>query len=121
MSYIRCTSNPEGLYIWCGDELNITRGCDYHETMPVDIFEGILEKWHYAFHEHGFEISDNEDESEYVEYKGAKLVEKKVTEGFKWVLEYKDIELPMWETTLYYMTDLNKMRWKKERGKREGD
>jgi len=52
MSYIRCLSNPEGLYVWSdGKFANITHhvkpphssGKDF--TIPQKVFERVLKRW----------------------------------------------------------------------------
>lgn len=50
MSYIRCLSNPEGLYIWAGFDnmVQITlAGEEFKEkkNLPTKIFDGLIEKW----------------------------------------------------------------------------
>jgi len=60
MSYIRCLSNPEGLYIWGdGETIEISGGflpigCENHINtyrVPSKIFKGLLNKFHKNYHE----------------------------------------------------------------------
>lgn len=44
MSYIRSTSNPEGLYIWGNGKDVIIVTTNFHEHIPQKIFDGLLEK-----------------------------------------------------------------------------
>lgn len=52
MSYIRCLSNPEGLYAWSdGRTVNISHGVKKPHssgrsfTIPQGVFDGLLKKW----------------------------------------------------------------------------
>ena len=61
MSYIRSTSNPEGLYIWGGARGRITICHNVHKPLasrtngsfeiPCHIFHGLCRKWAEAFDE----------------------------------------------------------------------
>lgn len=45
MSYIRCLSNPEGLYIWNdGRYANILVGTDDVKIMPIELWEKLLKE-----------------------------------------------------------------------------
>lgn len=50
MSYIRCLSNPEGLYIWgdiSGDVIITVAGDEFevHRQMPIELWDKLLETW----------------------------------------------------------------------------
>lgn len=70
MSYIRCWSNPEKLYIW-GDEKNATIAEGTKETwnIPLDVFNGLIKKFHRRYHDYP------------CEYKRAQVEEVWVYEG----------------------------------------
>lgn len=86
MSYIRCLSNPEGLYIVdCGQGIEIyIRGEEWR--IPRKTFHRLFLKW-----------DDYRDEM--VTFRGAAL---RQTEDFRWELGYKGWHRPivMWETTV---------------------
>ncbi len=47
MSYIRCLSNPEGLYIWAQADGSVGISCLQHRDvlyMPTDVFEELLRR-----------------------------------------------------------------------------
>lgn len=108
MSYIRCLSNPEGLYIWESfNGLIISQSCDNEFKMPVSIFNNMIRLY----------VKDcgcNENYS----YKGCKLVYKPVAPFkdtpmgklgvFKWVLTYKKHRLELWDCTWSHIV-LNNM------------
>ena len=73
MSYIRCLSNPEKLYIWGekSGKVVIVVGKEKTKYMPCHVFEYLL---------HGY-VSRPWNES--VKYKGAKLEELFVKSGKK--------------------------------------
>jgi hypothetical protein len=72
MSYIRCLYNPEGLYIWADEKYtNITiSGKTGISQIPVDIFEGLIKKYHKNF-------------GEDTKYKGASIEQVFVKSGKK--------------------------------------
>lgn len=50
MSYIRCLSNPEGLYIWgdiSGDVIITVAGDEFevHRQIPIELWDKLLETW----------------------------------------------------------------------------
>jgi len=51
MSYIRCLSNPENLYIWGGEkQIYIAKGGNKTLLIiPQKIFEGLIKKYHRNF------------------------------------------------------------------------
>jgi hypothetical protein len=48
MSYIRCLSNPEGLYIWGDVDGNtyVSKGADPLLSIPNGLWKKFLKKWH---------------------------------------------------------------------------
>lgn len=102
MSYIRCLSNPESLYIigtlrgqveFCGDEQG--------RMLPAHVFHGVLSRWLQRY------------EPEVVRYRGATIMERKT--DFKWELDYEGWSDPivMWKVTLWYIASRNDFRNKK--------
>jgi hypothetical protein len=107
MSYIRSTSNPEGLYIWSdGTNVTIMKGHLMIGEIPTDIFNGLIKKY----------IRGHESDCSY----------KKSNIGEVWVnidgvntpqirLSYGNWSVDMWEVTWYYISKSNyKMKWKKQ-------
>jgi hypothetical protein len=77
MSYIRGGSNPEKLYIW-GDGENATIAEGFKDTwnIPLNIFNGLIRKFHRRFHDYP------------CQYKGAQVEEVWVdTNGLQWKSE----------------------------------
>jgi hypothetical protein len=70
MSYIRSGSNPEKLYIW-GDveKATISEGNKETWNIPLNIFNGLIKKFHRRFHDCP------------CQYKGAQVVEVWVDEN----------------------------------------
>ena len=92
MSYIRNTQNPEGLYIW-GDEENvhISKGPVDLGTIPVEIFNKFLWKYHKSYHPDEFE------------YEGIKISAVWEDNLPKVQLSYKDVCFTMWDVTFEYL------------------
>ncbi len=109
MSYIRCLSNPEGLYIWGTDkQLCIAEGQLKIKTIPIEIFNCLLKKYHKNFGEN-------------TKYKGASIKEVYITDKKKknpkmlWKyfgkygghhkmrLSYKKWHIDMWLVTWEYI------------------
>jgi hypothetical protein len=114
MSYIRSGSNPEKLYIWGGlDTAEIAEGSKPTWGIPINIFDGLLKKYHRRFHEFP------------CQYKGAKVDEVWVDEDgnegvsdahlkplqFKVKLSYEDHSVIMWLVTWEYIVngEINKL------------
>ena len=119
MSYIRCLSNPEKLYIWAGADDMLTRaaGPGFDETMPIATFHGIMKRW--WANENG--IGDRT----ILRYQGAILAK---TDDFRWRLSYEvphDVwkenvnledwsdDIILWDVTLTYLCVHNQHRWRK--------
>jgi len=131
MSYIRCLSNPEGLYIW-GEEENklaisiIKDGDLYVQYMPENIFESLIKRWIRAREEWWYTYDD-------VKWKGARIQEVKIgmplkelmikasngedvekeaaATGIRWRLTYKKVKVDMHLSTLFYLAYSNPERW----------
>lgn len=109
MSYIRCLSNPEGLYIWGDGSGNLTiahtgtarqraRGDQPIKYIPAKIFHGLFKHWLATCEEN-------------VSYRGASLKYLRRGAHFKWKLSYGDWSLYMWDVTLNYLAEKNRHRW----------
>ena len=114
MSYIRCISNPEGLYIWAdvsGDAI-IAGGTDVEpgvpepegwRRMPNELWDKLLETWvknWYADVALTMVIDDVKHEVSLIEYSkaGTKLlIEYKNDEGKSWTLDN------IWPVTMHYI------------------
>ena len=109
MSYIRSTSNLEGLYIWGdGKDANISKGGDLDRIrkIPQRIFDGLCKKYYKSFGAN-------------TKYKGASVKEIFVKSGkkqtklekmlgiedgeFQTRLSYKDWYIDMWRVTWEYI------------------
>jgi hypothetical protein len=70
MSYIRSGGNPEKLYIWGdGEKATIAEGSKDTWNIPLNIFNGLIRKFHRRFHDYP------------VVYKGAQVEEVWVDEN----------------------------------------
>lgn len=104
MSYIRCLSNPEKLYI-IGDRRGRIEFCGENLYMPRHVFDGALKRWYkngcQDTHYRGFEIKEARD--------------------FRWQLRYKgwDRHLTLWQVTLWYICTRNSFRWGAKKDKYE--
>jgi len=113
MSYIRSTSNPEGLYIWGQEDGNcrFMVGPDIVGTMPTHVFNVLIDLY----------VDSHE---EYTEFRDAKIeevwtgdpmnggeVKMRLSYGHKWHID-------MWDATWYYIARSNygrsKPRWKQK-------
>lgn len=103
MSYIRCLSNPERLYIWGegGNRLCVSIGTEEMKVLPLRSFERLLKKW----------VKQEEDwEDNPIVFRDLKLEERPDTQ-FKWRLSYKNEPIvDMYYCTLYYLAHSNKNR-----------
>jgi hypothetical protein len=113
MSYIRCLSNPERLYIYGSFtkrkgrmDAYISLGTDHGRRMPIDTFNGLLKKW--------WKDGDLTDVDEVVRFRNATLT---VTKDWRWAMNYPGWDKPaiLWEVTLHYLCSTNNFRWAKNR------
>lgn len=96
MSYIRSTSNPEGLYIWGdGKTVTITKGPKTIGYIPTNIFHGLIKKYNQNFYP---------DECS---YKGASIKEVHIGKNFKVQLSYDNWKVNMWDVTWHYIVSVN--------------
>jgi hypothetical protein len=117
VSYIRSGSNPEKLYIWGdGEKATIAEGSKMTWNIPLNIFNGLIKKFHRRFHDYP------------VEYKGAKVEEVWVDEdGVEGVsdahlkrldpkvkLSYEEYHVIMWDVTWEYIVYSNIDRFTKK-------
>lgn len=101
MSYIRCLSNPEGLYIFGnGRTLEIHSKGDPKYLAP-SILNQLLKNW----------LIDEGEANAYA-FEETTLTFEKVGEDFKWRLNHPSWKDPLdlWETTLYYLAKNNEYR-----------
>jgi hypothetical protein len=92
MSYIRCLSNPEGLYIWGSMDGTVTiTGNKFKDfSLPTKTFEGLCRKYC---------RNPGAADSGRIEYKGASVSNEKVGGHFRIVFRYQDKKVVMWEVT----------------------
>ena len=112
MSYIRSTSNPEGLYIFCtGKEVcicyhrralgnNSTKDDALQFNVPTKVFHEVGRKWY----NHEFE-----EDRDAVEFQGFRAELKWVDIGkvreHQVVLSYAGHEIYLWEVTWHYVVE----------------
>lgn len=99
MSYIRSTSNPEGLYIWADEkEVSVMKGSKIIGIIPVAIFNGLIRKYYKSLED--------------CAYKGAEIREIKSGKNFKTCLTYNNWKCVMWEVTWSYivLTNIEKLK-----------
>jgi hypothetical protein len=116
MSYIRCNSNPEKLYIWGDLDRNayVVMGPDTIGTMPVRTLNGLIKKY----------VRNDNDEP--CRYSGAEVKEVHIDGEFKMELSYKGKwKCHMWRVTWEYIAltnynrlDIEEIKAKKDYGKR---
>lgn len=120
MSYIRCLSNPEGLYIWNdGKNVSITHSVKYPQSsrvsfppVPQKYFDAALAKWHKnpfgPINYRGIEIKE-----EHVYSKSFRPVRgepkwwlrKTAPTQFMIRLSYKNAYIYMWRVTMEYIAN----------------
>jgi hypothetical protein len=127
MSYIRCTSNPEGLYVW-PDKTHVNiwastkrplashaphSDASYKFRVPTKVFVGAMKKWLKdgwpekmtykkltIRHDHIFTATGE------IVGKGwfaANWLEDKRRREFLWRIQYGRHWVYLWQTTLYYL------------------
>lgn len=100
MSYIRCASNPEKLYIW-GDVdkvAHISMGTETVGTLPVSVLDGLIKKYVDKYFED-------------CKYNCAEIKEINIEGEFKMQLSYKDQwKIVMWGVTWDYIVLSNYKR-----------
>jgi hypothetical protein len=97
MSYIRCLSNPEGLYIWDGQGRVMIAGVHNAPllSMPTSVFDEVMRRY--------------DDWSTHIRYKGATFRPSRAKEHKfgKMILHYKDWpkgqHVEAWEVTWTYI------------------
>lgn len=97
MSYIRCLSNPEGLYIWGSDkktnEVYISLGVEKLKVLSLSDFNKIIKKFN----------NYEEDGNEMYKSGKIKLEYIKVGKDFKYRLSCGKWHIDMWEVTWQYI------------------
>ncbi len=96
MSYIRSSSNSEGLYIWSnGTDVEILEGSKFHGRIPVNIFNGLIRKFRKSVH------------GTPCKFKKCSLDEVWIEGVPKIQLKYGTIEVNMREVTWEYIINSN--------------
>ena len=97
MSYIRSTSNPEGLYIFCNmnDVVEFHKGSDFIGVMPAHVFNVLIDSY----------IEKSMEDAEFHDARIEEIFEDgeikmKLSYGHHW-------EIVMWDTTWYYIARSN--------------
>lgn len=111
MSYIRCLSNPEGLYIYeDGKFMWVWIGTDHTRKMPRGILTGLIHKFRRQYASGEFSLDPNETLS----YKNASICNVKRGKNFKVRLAYEEggtkWECFMWEVTWMFIVTQNQYR-----------
>lgn len=102
MSYIRATSNPENLYIYCDGKRICIHQRGFYSQIPIYVFHGLLKRF-----------LKNDEYDSMISYRGGKLNRILVAgpDFLKWRLTYKDLRIEMSHVTLFYIAARNKFRW----------
>ena len=95
MSYIRCLSNPEGLYIWEDeDEICICQpGIDDLKTVPIRTWNKVFRQFDRSGFNRSLYLGD------VVEYDGFRIQEITSEEGEHVFMSYNKWEIKMWSVT----------------------
>jgi hypothetical protein len=95
MSYIRCLSNPEGLYIWGNRDGTVTVTGKKFEafSLPTRTFEGLCRKY-----------ARDGGWNDKTIYKDASVSYEMVGGHFRSVFRYQDKKVVMWEVTWWAIT-----------------
>lgn len=124
MSYIRCLSNPEGLYIIAGISGNAEffLNDSTYLFMPIEVFDGLLDKYVRQDAE-----EDSTEGDEVYKHQGASLMylappEQRAAFGYssgddwKWFLHYEGWEkrIGMWDVTLDYIAQEARRQYEQE-------
>ena len=125
MSYIRCLSNPEGIYIWGdGQYVNISVGKEELKYIPQKRFDGLLRKCNKYPNSDKIKYCGVQIEETFVktpkkfwtktdkEIMKDKRLRKVLGEpgNFKMRLSYQDWYIDMWRVTWEYIVRHNSMR-----------
>ena len=95
MSYIRSTSNPEGLYIFGTEyDVEICVGSEDALHIPLEIFDKLI-------------VAFIDGYCEDCEYCGATIKEDWIAGEFKCILAYDNWSVEMWYVTWYYIAQSN--------------
>jgi len=119
MSYIRSSSNPEGLYIWGGqDSVEISvKGNDVWK-IPYDVFNGLIKKFHRNFHDYPCKYKGAQVEEVWVCDEQADqndITSVIVNSRSKIKFTYMDKYITMWDVTWEYIVNSNIYRFKTRR------
>jgi hypothetical protein len=117
MSYIRSGSNPEKLYIW-GDEekATISEGSKDTWNIPLNIFNGLIRKFHRRFHDYPCQYKGAQVEEVWVYEGNIEVDEKEVNPTLKqseckiklsYYEDGKEHSVIMWDVTWEYIVYSN--------------
>jgi hypothetical protein len=100
MSYIRCLSNSEGLYVWEDTDgmVHWNTALEKEHLMPTMVFEGLMTAW-----DKDGDILENDP----LVFKTAKIYESNA--DWKIVIEYDDWQIRLWPVTFHYIFN----QWKR--------
>lgn len=119
MSYIRSGSNPEKLYIWGdGENATIAEGSKPTWNIPLNIFNGLIRKFHRRFHDYPCQYKGAQVEEVWVfetESGDIEAVKNEVAAYLKpsvpkVKLSYEDHYVIMWDVTWEYIVYSNIQR-----------
>jgi hypothetical protein len=118
MSYIRSGSNPEKLYIWGdGDKATIAEGSKETWNIPLDIFNGLIQKYHRRYHDYPCHHKGAQVEEVWVYDGDLEVDDEKINPILthserKVKLTYEDHYVIMYDVTWEYIvySNLNKFK-----------
>lgn len=109
MSYIRSGSNPEKLYIYgTTDTVYISEGGKPEWSIPLNVFNGLIRKYHRKFHDCPCEYKGAQIEEIWVHENGNELKTEEIDSNLgksecKTKLSYNGNYVIMWDVTWEYI------------------
>ena len=113
MSYIRSGSNPESLYIWGDDtKATIAEGSKPTWNIPLNIFNGLLRKFHRRFHDYpchykGAQVDEIWVHDENIEINENEADPLLLSTHCKVKLSYEEHYVIIWDVTWEYIVYSN--------------
>lgn len=117
MSYIRSGSNPEKLYIYgTEDRVYICEGSKSQWWIPLNVFNGLIKKYHRFFHDTPREFKGAKVEDVWVDKNNIECDDETYNPELDMLLDskvklsYNDHVIYMWDVTWEYIVNAYIMR-----------